>query len=323
MSQGHQRQQQESIQRRADALRAVLHPILPFLEDKSVVEIMLNADGAVWVDRRGSGMERTPVHLKPQDALYLLNLIASDAGVELNRDRPSLAATLPLWGARVQALIPPLVSAPTFAIRKPPAVVFTLEDYMRAGILSQKQAEALQGAVRTHQSILVGGGTGSGKTTLTNALLAAMAETGDRVYIVEDTVELQCAAPNKVQVHVQPPFTTKLAIMAALRLRPDRIVVGEVRDGAALDLVKAWNTGHPGGLATVHANDTRSMLDRICQLVEEEIFPAPRAIIGDTINVCVHIKRDPLHPAGRSITGIDRVCGLAADGKWRLEPLVA
>jgi type IV secretion system protein VirB11 len=253
----------------------------------------------------------------------MLRLVASEVGSELNAQHPSLSAKLPPpWGARLQAAIPPIVDAPVFALRKPARVVFSLSDYVAAGILTPAGREVLEHAVRTHDNILIGGGTGSGKTTFANALVKLVAEgTSDRVHIVEDTPELQCSAPNRLQVLVQPGVHSwRDAIMAAMRFRPDRILVGEVRDGSALELLKAWNTGHPGGIATIHANDTRAMLDRLCQLIEEVIHPAPRALVAQTIQLCVHIQRDRAHPAGRRVSGIDRVCALGAQGAWTLEP---
>ncbi len=315
----------EGRSRRASALASALDPIAPFLRDPEVVEIMLNADGVVWIEKIGEGMLRTSARMQAVHSDRMLRLIASEIGVELNAANPSLAAKLPPpWGARLQASVPPIVDAPTFALRKPPTKVFSLEDYLTAQILTGSQRDALVESIRGHANILVGGGTGSGKTTLANALLKVISEIGtDRIYLIEDTPELQCEAPNKVQILVQPKVHTwRDAVMAALRYRPDRIVVGEVRDGSALDLLKAWNTGHPGGLATVHANDTRTMLDRFCQLIEEMVFPAPRALVAQTIDVCVHIRRDRLHPAGRRVSGVDRVTGLAETGQWRLEPIL-
>ena len=270
---------------------------------------MLNADGAVWVDRLGEGMVRTPVLMAAGDAERMLRLVASEVLVELNPQNPSLSAKLPPpWGARLQGAIPPIVDAPVFALRKPASLVFSLDDYVASGILLPRQRDALAAAVRARDNILIGGGTGSGKTTFANALLRVVAETSDRVHIIEDTPELQCAAANKLQVMVQPGVHSwRDAIMAAMRFRPDRILVGEVRDGSALELLKAWNTGHPGGVATIHANDTRAMLDRLCQLIEEVVFPAPRALVAQTIQVCVHIQRDKTHPAGRRVSGLDRV----------------
>jgi len=214
------------------------------------------------------------------------------------------------------------VDAPVFALRKPPRIIFSLPDYLRAGILTTDQSRALVGAIHRHENILIGGSTGSGKTTFANALLRVVADAGEaeRLYIIEDTPELQCSAPNKLQILVQSgALTWRDAVMAAMRVRPDRIIVGEIRDGSALELLKAWNTGHPGGLATIHANDTRGTLDRFCQLLEEVVYPAPRALVAQTIHLCVHITRDPEHPAGRRVSGVDRVVGLAPDGGWLLE----
>lgn len=313
----------ESQSRRHASLRTALAPIISFLDDDAVIEIMLNADGRVWVEKAGVGMLETDATMLPTDAFRMLRLVATEMNIELSDRNPSLAGKLPIWGARVQASIPPVVEAPVFALRKPLKVVFNLDDYVTRGILTAAQSEALKSAVRDRKNILIGGGTGSGKTTLANALLAEIAATGDRVYLVEDTPELQCRAPNKVQVLVQPPvYTWQRAIMDAMRFRPDRIIVGEVRDGSALELVKAWNTGHPGGLATCHANDTSAMLDRLCQLIEEVIPVAPRQLVAQTINICVHIRRDPLHPAGRSLSGIDFVEGLTATGGWNLSSRV-
>jgi type IV secretion system protein VirB11 len=209
-----------------------------------------------------------------------------------------------------------------FALRKPAKIVFGLDDYVRRGILGRRDADALRDAVRARRNVLVGGGTGSGKTTFANALLHEIADSSDRIYLVEDNPELQCDAPNKLQVLVQPPtYTWNRAIMDAMRFRPDRIIVGEVRDGSALEMLKAWNTGHPGGIATVHANDTGAMLDRVCQLIEEVVPAAPRAMIADTIDVCVHLRRDPGHPAGRRVTGIDEVHCISNENRWILVPI--
>jgi type IV secretion system protein VirB11 len=309
----------ETQTRRRASLRTAVAPILRYLDDENVVEIMLNADGRVWVERVGAGMFEAPMRMGPEDALRMLRLVATEMNAELSDKNPSLAGKLPIWGARVQASIPPVVEAPVFALRKPARLVFGLEDYVARGILTDAEAGALRAAVRDRLNILVGGGTGSGKTTFANALLREVAGTSERVYLVEDNPELQCAAPNKVQVLVQPPtYTWNRAIMDAMRFRPDRIIVGEIRDGSALEMLKAWNTGHPGGIATVHANDTRAMLDRVCQLIEEVVPSAPRALVAQTINVCVHLRRDPSHPAGRSLTGIDEVVGVGEGGRWEL-----
>ena len=314
----------ESEARRLEALRLQMRAIIPYLEDPAVIEIALNPDGAIWIERMGCPMTKTGVRMSRSEALVMLGLVADAVGSEITSARPSLAALIPGWDTRLQAMVPPVVEAPVFTIRKPPRSVFTLEDYVRRAILSHRQADAIRMAVGQRANILVGGSTGSGKTTFTNAILHEIAEqTTDRLYIVEDLRELQCAAPNKLQIFVvEPIYGWQRAIVDALRSRPDRIVVGELRGGAAaLELTKAWNTGHPGGVATIHANDTRGMLDRVCQLLEEVIPRAPRPFLAQVVNVCVHLTKDPSHPAGRRVSGLDRVRGVAADGSWQLEPI--
>ncbi|HXX68315.1 MAG TPA: P-type conjugative transfer ATPase TrbB [Polyangiaceae bacterium] len=314
----------ETQARRAAALRTAMGPIEPFLLDDRVIEVLLNADGAVWVEAAGEGMRGTDVRMLPDQAERMLRLIASETGAELHAAAPSLSAKLPApYRARLQASIPPIVDAPIFALRKPARIVLSLDDYVAKRVLSPEQRNVLVAAVRSRHNILIGGSTGSGKTTLANALLGVIAQEGtERVHLIEDTPELQCEAPNKVQVLIHPKVHTwRDAVMAAMRFRPDRIVVGEVRDGSALELLKAWNTGHPGGLATIHANDTAAMLDRLGQLVEEAVTPAPRALIAQTIDVCVHMRRDATTPAGRRVSSVDRVLGLHSDGRWNLRRL--
>jgi P-type conjugative transfer ATPase TrbB len=305
-------------------LGTVTRAILPYLNDVRVVEIMLNADGAIWVDRAGEGMSCTDTAMTPAQAEAFLRFVATESGTTLTRDNPSLAGTLPHWGARVQGWMPPAVSSPTFTLRKPPAVIFSLDDYVEKGVITELQRDAVIQAVLDHKNILVGGGTGTGKTTFANAILKAIAEhTRDRLYIAEDRPELQCAARNKVVVLTErDKYDMRQAVFDALRARPDRIIVGELRDGTALDLLKAWNTGHPGGLATIHANDCPGMLQRFCQLVEEAIYPAPRDAVAEAVNVCVHLTLDLQAPAGRRLSGLDAVKGYdRREERWLLEPL--
>jgi len=314
----------ESEARRLEALRLAMRAIIPFLDDPAVIEIALNADGSIWVERTGEAMARSEARMSNAEAHRMLQLVANTMGTEITPAKPSLAALIPGFEARLQAMIQPVVAAPVFTIRKPPRKIFTLDDYVSREIISPGQAGLIRKAVRSRANILVGGATGSGKTTLTNAILHEIATaTDDRLYIVEDVRELQCSAPNKLQIFVQEPvYGWQRAIMDALRSRPDRIVVGEVRYGAAaLELTKAWNTGHPGGLATLHANDTGAMLDRLVQLMEEVIPNPARRLVAETINICIHITLDRRHRAGRRLSGVDRVRGLKSDGRWDLEPV--
>ncbi|ANT65598.1 MULTISPECIES: P-type conjugative transfer ATPase TrbB [Prosthecochloris] len=310
-----------SVARRSATLRNAVQPILSFLEKESILEIMLNPDGNIWVDEAGVGMYKTDVSMNAEEVGRMIRLTAAAFNTEVNEYKPALAATLPGWNARLQASVPPIVASPVFSLRKPPCTVFTLSDYVCKGIMSSEDADFLESCVRDGKNILIGGGTGSGKTTLANALLDVVARTGDRIYIIEDNPELQCRAENMVKVLVQPlVYSHQRAVMDALRFRPDRIIVGEVRDGAALDMLKAWNTGHPGGLATIHANNTAAMLERLAQLTQEVVPTAPRELIAEAVDICVHISRSQDHPAGRRVSGIMGVKGLDSHGQWRLVP---
>ena len=310
--------------RLASSLGTVTRAIRPYLDEARVIEIMLNPDGRVWVDRAGEGMAVTETVISSAEAEAFLRFVAAESRATLTDDTPAMAGTLPHWDARVQGFIPPVVSRPTFAIRKPAPVIYSLDDYLAKGVVTAEQREALIRAVTAGKNILVGGGTGTGKTTFANALLRVVAErTNDRLYIAEDTPELQCSSPNKVMVRTKRgKFEMRDAVFAALRLRPDRIIVGEIRDATALDLLKAWNTGHRGGLATIHANDTSGMLTRCCQLIEEDRKRADKQFVAEAVNVCVHLTLDLRATAGRRLSGLDAVKGYdRAARRWLLEPL--
>ena len=227
-------------------LRTALGPaIARLLEDPSVVEVMLNPDGRLWINRLSEGLSDTGERLSAADGERIVRLVAHHVGVEVHTGAPRVSAELPETGERFGGLLPPVVSAPAFAIRKPAVAVFTLEDYVAAGIMAEGQAEALRVGVATRANILVAGGTSTGKTTLTNALLAEVAKTEDRVVIIEDTRELQCTAPNLVAMRTKDGVASLSELVrSSLRLRPDRIPIGEVRGSEALDLLKAWGTGH-------------------------------------------------------------------------------
>lgn len=304
-----------------NSIRTAVEPIRPFLDDDTVVEILLNCDGRVWVDQVGKGMVCTDVVMSKASADRMIRLLASAVNAEVNEHNPSLASTLPLWHARVQAMIPPVVEAPAFAIRKPAKRIYTLDDYVADGIMTEHQAAVLRDSIVQRKNILVAGAAGTGKSTLVNALLDELSDTNERLYIVESDRELQCSAPNCVMILTHPNYPGSRALMDALRFRPDRIIFGETRDGATtLDLLKAWNTGHPGGLATIHANDAELALDRVCSLLEEVMPSANRHLVGEAIDVCVFIQRQPVAP-WRHIGGIVAVNGVDVDGRWRFEHL--
>ena len=301
--------------RKVAALRQAMGPVIAeALADRLVVEVMVNPDGRIWIDRIGEGRSFTGKSLEPADADRILRLLADHAGEVVTRDRPRVSATLPQTGERFQGAFMPVVASPAFAIRKRPEVVFTLEDYVRDGILTAAMAQILRGAARDRQNLLIAGGTGSGKTTLANAILAEPAFAADRVVLIEDTAELQCAALDKIEMltkRTEPQVTMTDLVRDTLRLRPDRIVIGEVRDGSALDLLKAWNTGHPGGLATIHANSAAEALTRLEDLIGEVTQRIPYRAIAQAINVVVYIERTA---QGRRVQAVSRVTGQAGEG---------
>jgi len=309
----------ESYARGARMLRTALGPAnTGFLDDPGVVEVMLNPDGRLWIDRLAGGLEDTGARLSPADGERIVRLVAHHVGAEVHAERPRVSAELPETGERFEGLLPPVVAAPSFAIRKPAVAVFTLGDYVAAGIMTAGQAEALRAAVHARKNILVAGGTSTGKTTLVNALLAEVARTGDRVVLIEDTRELQCAAPNLVALRTKDGAATLTDLVrSALRLRPDRIPIGEVRGGEALDLIKAWGTGHPGGVGTLHAGSAIGALHRLEQLAQEAVVTVPRALIAETIDLVAVLSG---RGSTRRLAELAEVQGLSAAGAYQLTP---
>lgn len=291
--------------------------IAEWLDDAEVVEIMLNPDGRLWIDRLGSGMAETGLTISPSDGERIIRLVAHHVGVEVHPKAPRVSAELPESGERFEGLLPPVVIAPAFAIRKPAVAVFTLDDYVTAGIVSVAQCAVLRSAIRDRTNILVAGGTGTGKTTLANALLAEIAGSSDRIVLIEDTRELQCTAPNLLAMRTKEGIASLTDLVrSALRLRPDRIPIGEVRGAEALDLLKAWGTGHPGGFGTIHAGTALGALRRLEQLIQEAVTTVPRPLIAETIGLIAVLVRDG---AGRRLSELARVTGLDRSGEYRLE----
>ena len=306
--------------RKVAALKQAMGPVIAAaLADRMVVEVMVNPDGKIWVDKIGEGRSFTGQSLASADADRILRLLADHVGEVVTRDRPRVSATLPETGERFQGAFMPIVPNPAFAIRKRPEVVFTLDDYVEQKIMTAQQAAAIRAAAANRDNLLIVGGTGSGKTTLANAILAEPAFATDRVVLIEDTAELQCSAEDKVQMltkRTEPVVTMTDLVRDTLRLRPDRIVIGEVRDGSALDLLKAWNTGHPGGLATIHANSALEGLTRLEDLIGEATPRIPYRAITQAINVVIFIERAP---DGRRVKEVSRLVGREGE-TYRLEP---
>lgn len=301
-------------------LRTAMGPaIARHLSDPSVIEVMLNPDGRLWIDRLADGMADTGETISPEDAERIVRLVAHHVGAEVHAEAPRVSAELPT-GERFEGLLPPVVTASSFAIRKPAVAVFTLDDYVAAGIMTAGQADYLRAAVVARKNVLVVGGTSTGKTTLVNALLSEVAKTGDRVVLIEDTRELQCMAPNLIALRTREGvITLSDLVRSGLRLRPDRIPIGEVRGAEALDLVKAWGTGHPGGIGTLHAGSVLAALYRLEQLIQEAVVTVPRAMIAETIDVIAVLSGRGM---ARRLSELAEIDGLdPTTGAYRLRPV--
>ncbi|OQX05075.1 MAG: P-type conjugative transfer ATPase TrbB [Thiothrix lacustris] len=311
--------------------------VMGALRDPSVVEIMLNSDGKLWVERFGEPM-RCVGFMSAVNAESAMGSIADALHTTVTRDSPILEGELPLDGSRFEGLIPPVVAAPTFTIRKKAVKVFTLGDYHSSGILRSRTTlknlqtspqppvedgylAIMQWGIRHHKNILVVGGTGSGKTTFTNAVIDGISTISpeDRLVIIEDTGEIQCSADNYVTLRSTVNVSMQQLLRATMRLRPDRILVGEVRGGEALALLKAWNTGHPGGVATIHANGAEAGLVRMEQLVSESgMTVGVPVLIGEAVDMVVFIQKTRDVAAGRVVSEILLVDGWDKDTGYQV-----
>ena len=311
----------ETDARRTTMLRTAFCPVVrEALEAPDTIEIMANPDGSVWIEKAGIGLIISEHTLQASDRERVIRLVSSGVGEAANRNSPIVSAELPGSGERFEGLLPPVSTAPCFSIRKPATTPFELGDYVDQCALAPALAEALKDSIHTHANILIAGGTSSGKTTFTNALLAEPGLGNDRIVILEDTRELKCAARNVVQLRTHRGSTSlQDLVRSTLRLRPDRIIVGEVRGPEALDLLKAWNTGHPGGITTLHANSAYGALQRLEQLTLEATPRAPFDLIAEAIDVVVFMSR-----AGgqRRVEEALRVTGFNGEG-YDTAPLVS
>lgn len=311
---------EEAQERRRRMLRTAFGPtIAAALADPTVIEVMVNPDGRLWIERASLGRQDTGERIGSAEAERIIRLVAAHVRREVHDKAPIVSAELPESGERFEGVMPPVAPAPCFSVRKPADVVYRLGDYVSARVMSGSQAQVLAQCVRERKNILVVGGTSSGKTTLVNALLAEVAELNERVLILEDTRELKCAAADCVALRTKPGVATLADLVrSTLRLRPDRIIVGEVRGPEALDMLKAWNTGHPGGITTVHANSAEAGLYRLEQLVQEAVMTVPRDLIVEAIDVIVSLEG---RGRNRHVETVLELESLDEDGDYRLRPL--
>jgi type IV secretion system protein VirB11 len=311
---------EEAQGRRRQMLRTAFGPIIAAaLADPTVIEVMVNPDGKLWIERAAVGRRFSGEHVGSAEAERIIRLVAAHVRREVTDKAPIVSAELPGTGERFEGVMPPVAPAPCFAVRKPAEVLYRLADYVSARIMSGAQAKVLALAVAERKNILVVGGTSSGKTTLVNALLAEVAGLDERVVILEDTRELRCAAADCVALRTKPGVASLADLVCStLRLRPDRIVIGEVRGPEALDMLKAWNTGHPGGITTVHANSAAAGLYRLEQLVQEAVVTVPRNLIVEAIDIVVFLSgRGP----SRRVETLLELTGVDNDGEYVLRPL--
>ena len=337
--------QDEQHQRLEVKLRRELgDQVLRLLDDTLTEDILLNPDGSLWVKRMGHGFARIG-EMPAAQAASALGTIAAWRGTVLNHEHPVLETELPIDGSRFEGIVSPVVRRPVFAIRLRPRKIFSLDDYEADGILTDgtdplnqlrrrddfldgvrgqkdamSHAEVIRAAVRARKNILVVGSTGSGKTTLVNAILDSLARLTphDRVISIEDTTELQCPVKNYLDLRAVGNVTMLECLRACMRLKPTRIVVGEVRGAEAHTLLKAWNTGHPGGAATVHANDALSGLIRLESLVAEATSAPQQTLIAEAVDLVVFVDEESSVKAGRKVREVLLVTGYS-NGNYQVE----
>ncbi len=268
--------------------------ILSALNDLEIIEIMLNPDGKLWIERYGKNQEYIgdiPIY----QSKLILSLVASALDITVNAQNPVVEGSFPLDGSRFEGTYPPIVLAPSFTIRKKANKIITLSEYLETGTITKEVIPIIQNAIIQHKNIMVVGGTSSGKTTFVNAVINELYNLcpDDRLIILEDTAELQSKSPNTVFL-----LTSELAKIdmrsltkICMRYAPKRILVGEVRDGSALELLKLWNTGHPGGIGTFHADGANEALERLEELVEEAGNGEKRRLIGRAVDLIIFMEK--------------------------------
>jgi type IV secretion system protein VirB11 len=311
-----------------DEIRVRLHdqlchelgePVLDAAVRPGVSDIMLLEDDTLWVNERGVWMCDPHARYRPEQRETIIGLVANSLHQEATFANPIIEGEVTIREQRYRFTghMPPICALPTIAIRKPAEIIYTLAGYEAAGIITARQRDCLHRAVIERKNILIAGAMGSGKSTLANALIDTIPPE-DRVGTIEDTYELQVRLPNRNQLHTTSTIDLRRLVRTALRLQLDRICVGEVRGAEALDLLKAWNLGARGGIATIHANDARSALMRLSSLVQEANVPPQPALIAEAIDCVVFIA---FVRGKRQVTEILKMEGLNVDGNFQLSAI--
>ncbi len=293
-----------------EGLRHACGPlIMGVLEDPEVIEVMLNPDGSLWIEKYGQDHDcigETPV----AQGQLILSQVASGLNLTVNEKSPIVEGEFPLDGSRFEGTFPPIVGpGPSLSLRKKASRVFTLAEYAAAGSITLKSVNIIEDAVLRRLNIVVVGGTSSGKTTFVNAVIDAIFRLTPthRLLILEDTAELQSKSPNTVflRTSVLAEVDMRKLAKVSMRYAPKRILIGEVRDAAALEMLKLWNTGHPGGVSTFHADSAEEALPRLEELVEEAGLGPKQKLIGRAVDLAVYMEKTPDNQ--RRISSIVRV----------------
>ncbi len=321
----------ETHRRHQESLTLALGPLAPLLEDERVGEVLVNPNGEIWVDTYDQGIEAVGEALPAEKTQALLRTTAGQLDLVLNQRTPVLEGLMPHWGFRIEGVLPPVAPGPCLAIRKPTTNIFPITDYLQSAEALEKPeplerptedfALSLSWALGARRNVLVVGATSSAKTSFLNSYLQLLADFGsgsERIFVLEDTPEIQCPLANTVQLTTTPDVSLTHLVRIALRMRPDRIFVGEVRGPEALPMLKAWNTGHEGGAATLHANSCLDGLYRLEELIREAGSEPQREMIARSIHFVVFLERTG--PSRRSVVEMQHVLGVR-DGDYHLLPV--
>lgn len=281
-----EQQKKEALDARLRALFG--HKMYSYLHDENVFEMIVNPDGQIFL-KTTTGDKKLEQVLPPDKRRQIINEIAGFSNIEATEQQP--LPSVEFFDMRFQGFLPPTTEYPAFNIRRHASRVFTLDEYEKNGTITMQQKEILLRVIKDKKNIIIGGATGTGKTTFLNAILAEIAKTDDRIVMIEQVPELKCLSNNKLSLRCTDKISMDQLLKATLRATPDRIVVGEIRGSEALTLLDAWSTGHGGGASTIHSNSARETLTRLDQLVARVLDKNTEYVIGNAIDVVIYINR--------------------------------